>query len=163
MYLSEADIVLGVDNVQKTLARFYKLVNKNPTLGLIPTLLFHSSDLSTPYFDQVQSLSVLEFSIPIIPIDSLDQISQILERFKVSTRLKNPLKTERLSGLQVEKEMLLALINLPNVTEKSARSLLNRFGSVRGVAGAREEELAAVIGTNQARGLYNFLNRKNTI
>ena len=163
MYLGEADIVLGVDNVQKMLARFYKLVNNNPTLGLIPTLLFHSSDLSQPYFDQVQSLSVLEFSIPIIPIDSLDQIPQILERFKVSTRLKNPLKTDKLSGLQVEKEMLLALINLPNVKEKSARSLLTRFGSVRGVAGASEAELAAVIGTNQARGLYSLINRKNTI
>ena len=93
---------------------------------------------------------MLEFGIPIIPIDNLEQISQILERFKVSTRLKNPLKVERLTGLKVEKEMLLALINLP-------------FGSVRSVAGAREEELATVIGANNARGLIAFLNRKNTV
>ena len=145
------------------LARFYKLVNKNPAQALIPSLLYHCSDLTSPYFDQIQSLCVLEFGIPIIPIDNLEQISQILERFKVSTRLKNPLKVERLTGLKVEKEMLLALINLPSVGEKSARSLLNRFGSVRSVAGAREEELATVIGANNARGLIAFLNRKNTV
>ena len=100
-------------------------------------------------------------------IDNLSflQIPQILERFKVSTRLRNPWKSEgRAVRPNTDKEMLLALMNMtPGLQEKSARALLDRFRDVRGVAGASEAELAQAVGPRLARGLHNFLTRKNTV
>jgi len=161
--LSESDIAQGEEYIRKKLARLYKFANKNPGKCLQPAAIYHTTELTNPYFYRIQILCVLEFSIPIIPVDRFDQIPQILERFKVATKLKNPLKLGRPAGLKSDKEMMLALINVPTLSEKSARNLLGKFGTLRAVIGAKETQLAEVIGPNSARGVYDFFHRKNTV
>lgn len=121
------------------------------------------TDLTRPYFTNLQNLCVLEFSIPLIPVDNLEQVPQLLERLKVTTRLKNPFKPDKNAVLKTDKEMVLSLINVPGVGEKHARNLLGRFGDARGVCAASEHELASVLGARAARGFHTFINRTNDV
>ncbi|WP_369345995.1 helix-hairpin-helix domain-containing protein [Asaia platycodi] len=49
---------------------------------------------------------------------------------------------------------------MPGIGSVRKRALLNRFGSVRGVRGASEEELISVAGINSeiARTIYAFFH-----
>jgi len=161
--LSETDIVMGIEEVRKKLARLYKWTVEGKNGKRQPIAIYHTTDLTRPYFYSIQNLCVLEFCIPLIPVDRLDQIPQLMESFMTASRSSNPLKVDRLPEFNIDKESLLALINVPNLDEKSARKLLEEFGCTRGVAVAREDELSQVIGPRLARGLFSFLRTKNNV
>ena len=62
-----------------------------------------------------------------------------------------------------DKNILLALMAIPNLGEKKARALLKKFGSLRGVARARAGEMEGVVGSSLAKGIEDFFRRKNTV
>jgi len=161
--LSESDIVMGVDEVRKKLARLYKWTVEGKSGERQPIAIYHSTDLTRPYFYSIQNLCVLDFSIPLIPVERLEQIPQLMESFMTSSRVSNPLRVDRIPDYNIDKESLLALMNVPNLDEKSARKLLEEFGCLRGVAVAREDELAQVVGPRLARGLHSFLRTKSSV
>eukprot|EP00088_Acartia_fossae_P036794 TRINITY_DN37991_c0_g1_i1.p1 TRINITY_DN37991_c0_g1~~TRINITY_DN37991_c0_g1_i1.p1 ORF type:complete len:133 (-),score=7.09 TRINITY_DN37991_c0_g1_i1:224-622(-) len=132
-------------------------------MARIPVVIFQLTEITRHCFQQIQSLCVLDFSISLIPVSNVEQIPQLLERFKVSSKIKNPFKIDRNPSMNVDKEMLLVLLKVPDVGEKTARTLLDKFGTVRGVASASEAELTRAVGARLARGLHNYFNRKNYI
>jgi len=162
--LDEAEILQGPEHVQRRLARLYKLAHETGSVGRLPAVIYLMTDLTRPQFSNIQSLCVLDFSIPIIPVDTLDQVPQLLERFKVTTRIKkNPFKTDKNLELKTDNEMVLTLLRIPGISEKQARNLLVRFGDVRSVFAASEAELATVLGPRAARGFYASINRQNKV
>lgn len=73
LFLSEADVGLGLDHIQLRLARLYKQANRNRKQPLHPVVIFHRSELTQPYLVQVQSLAVLDFTIPLVPVTTTEQ------------------------------------------------------------------------------------------
>jgi len=162
-FLSEAEIVMGVDHVRRKLARLYKLACQNIRSDLTAAAIYHRTDMTKPSYYQLQKLCVVDMGISMIPLDKITQIPQLLERFKVSIKLKNKFKLSRPVALNRNKESMLALMGVPGINEKQARSLLEKFGSVRDVLKQSPRSLETVVGQRTAQGLLNFYNRDNTL
>ena len=81
----------------------------------------------------------------------------------VSRQAKNPFRVEKKKMENSDKNILLALMAIPNLGEKKARALLKKFGSLRGVARARVGEMEEVVGSSLAKGIEDFFRRKNTV
>lgn len=61
-------------------------------------------------------------------------------------------------GRRRKRTLATELINVPGIGPGRARTLLNRFGSVRGVQGATMEELQVAIGPRLGRHLWQHLH-----
>ena len=147
------------------LIRIYKLSHQNqrapPLHGVI---LFHVTEITQPFLASVQSLCVLDFSMAFVPLYSQDSLPQLLISMKDASKTKNPFKTERSTGTRcANKDVLIVLMAIPGVGEKHARRLLEKFGSLRGIAAASQAELSPAVGDRLASGVANFLDRRNTV
>eukprot|EP00088_Acartia_fossae_P032105 TRINITY_DN3290_c0_g1_i3.p1 TRINITY_DN3290_c0_g1~~TRINITY_DN3290_c0_g1_i3.p1 ORF type:complete len:253 (-),score=58.38 TRINITY_DN3290_c0_g1_i3:258-1016(-) len=167
--LSEAEVLCNNDenqNIRRKFARIYKLSHQNaraqPLHGVI---LFHFTEITEPFFQSVQSLCVLDFSMTFIPLNSYESLPPLLSTLKDSTKTKNPFKMDRASTAArcTNKDVLIVLMAIPGVGEKQARKLLEKFGSLRDIAAASQAELSSVVGDRLASGVADFLDRKNTV
>merc|ERR1719508_80788 len=165
MLLSEADIIREEKFLLQKMKQLYKqkqdLVKKQNVAAVI---VFAKTPLTEQYLSKVEQLAVLEFSIPVIPLNDVnEEIGQVLEQLgTVSRQAKNPFRVEKKKMENLDKNILLALMAIPNLGEKKARALLKKFGSLRGVARARAGEMEEVVGSGLAKGIEDFFRRKNT-
>lgn len=94
------------------------------------------------------SLAV-DFGIPIIPTRSPEDTAAMIYRLAVREMEKGvmdaPLRTEK-KPLSLQEQQIFIIESLPNVGPVTARKLLDKFGSVKGVINAPTEELTQVEG-----------------
>lgn len=94
------------------------------------------------------SLAV-DFGIPIIPTHSPEDTAAMIYRLAVREQEKNakdiPLRTEK-KPLGLEEQQIFIIESLPNVGPVTARKLLEKFGSVKGVINASKDDLISVEG-----------------
>jgi len=166
MLWGEAEIIRGEDFLKEKLKKLYK--QKDDSIRQTAVIIFSKSDLTSQYLQEIEQLSVIEFGIPIVPLVKVEEeIGQLMQQFEIVCRkTKNPFRVdqnEKKKMDNIQNNILLALVKIPNLSEKKARELLKRFGSLKGVARAKQYELAEVLGTNMARGVADFFKRKNTV
>jgi len=166
--LTESDISENTDSnetIRIKFARLYKLANKNPRNCLLPMIIYHLTEETQPSFFKIQTLSVMDFSMTLIPLNSMELVPAFLDRIKVASRVANPFRIDRNSvesKVPTTKDQLLFLMKSPGLKEVLARKLLEKFGSVRGVILASQSELSIVLGDKVSNTFYNFINKSNT-
>merc|ERR1719186_306873 len=146
MLLSEADIIREEKFLLQKMKQLYKqkqeLVKKK---NVVAVIVFAKTPLTEQYLSK--------------------EIGQVLEQLgTVSRQESNPFEgdLEKKKMENSDKNILLALMAIPNLGEKKARALLKKFGSLRGVARARAGEMEEVVGSGLAKGIEDFFRRKNT-
>jgi len=161
--LTEEEILENNDEnliIRNKMARIYKLFIKNKFRAI---LVYHLTEVTQPYFQKIQSLSMIDFSMAMIPMSDLVQVGELLDRCKVASRANNIFKTNRKTMVEhSNKDILLCFLNIPGVRESQARKLTSRFGSLAGLALATKEELASVVGDKLATTISLFLDRKSS-
>lgn len=94
------------------------------------------------------SLAV-DFGIPIIPTRSPEDTAAMIYRLAVREMEKGPmdapLRTEK-KPLSLQEQQIFIIESLPNVGPVTARKLLEKFGTVKGVINAPKDELTQVEG-----------------
>ena len=98
-------------------------------------------------------------------------ILQIIDVSNPSKRRKNPFKfgvppqnkteSKKKSTLTItntEQQTIKTLCTIPNLGEKKAKQLLQRFGSIYEISNQSAETMAKVVGVSTATSVYNFLN-----
>lgn len=97
------------------------------------------------------SLAV-DFSIPIIPTRSPEDTASMIYRLAVREQEKGvreiPLRTEK-KPLSLQEQQIFIVESLPNVGPVTARKLLEKFGTVKGVFNASKEDLTKVEGVGK--------------
>merc|ERR1719186_433119 len=85
----------------------------------------------------------------------LSEADIIREEKFLLQKMKHPFRVdlEKKKMENSDKNILLALMAIPNLGEKKARALLKKFGSLRGVARARAGEMEEVVGSGLAKGI----------
>lgn len=168
MVLAEADIVREENFLIEKIKKLYKQKEEqNKKHNFAAVIIFSKTAMTEQYLGRIEQLSVLEFSIPVIPLADINQeIGQVLQQLgNVSRQTKNPFRVdpEKKKMENSDKNILLALLEIPNLGEKNARALLNKFGSIRGVARARAGEMEHLVGAGLAKGIEDYFRRKNTV
>jgi len=160
MLWTEAEIVREEAYLTEKLKKFYK--QKKDRAAVV---VFAKTPLTSQYLPRLEQLATLDYTLPVVPLANLkEELGQLLQQFEsVSRKQKNPFRVEQTRLENVHKNLLLAVMALPGVREDTARKLLGRFGSIRGVARAKRYELAEVVGENLSRGIDDFFRRKNTV
>lgn len=94
------------------------------------------------------SLAV-DFGIPIIPTRSPEDTAAMIYRLAIREYEKGsrelPLRTER-KPVSLQEQQIFIIESLPNVGPVTARKLLEKFGTVKGVINAPNDELTEVEG-----------------
>jgi len=161
--LTEEEILENNDEnliIRNKMARIYKLVNKYSRNSFRAMLVYHHTPVTQPFFNKIQSLSMIDFSMAMIPMSDLLQVPDLLDRCKVASRAKNIFKVNRsIPARHSNKDVLICLLGLPGVKEAQARKLASKFGSVRSLALASKQEIASVVGEKVASAISMFLDR----
>lgn len=91
----------------------------------------------------------IDYSIPIIPTRSPEDTAAMIYRLAMRELEKGsmdaPLRTEK-KPLSLQEQQIFIIESLPNVGPVTARKLLEKFGSVKGVINAEKDELTQVEG-----------------
>ena len=91
----------------------------------------------------------IDYSIPIIPTRSPEDTAAMIYRLAIRELEKGPmdapLRTEK-KPLSLQEQQIFIIESLPNVGPVTARKLLEKFGSVKGVINAQKDELTQVEG-----------------
>ena len=91
----------------------------------------------------------IDYSIPIIPTRSPEDTAAMICRLAMRELEKGsmdaPLRTEK-KPLSLQEQQIFIIESLPNVGPVTARKLLEKFGSVKGVINAEKDELTQVEG-----------------
>merc|ERR1719186_902692 len=117
MLLSEADIIREEKFLLQKMKQLYKqkqeLVKKQNVAAVI---VFAKTPLTEKHLSKVEQLAGLEFSIPVIPLNDVnEEIGQVLEQLgTVSRQEKNPFE-EKNKMENSDKNLLLALMAIPNL------------------------------------------------
>ncbi len=110
------------------------------------------------------STVALEFKIPIIPTSNATHTAKLL--ISLSTRkelTKGPFLKKIKKSNNIEKQQLSILCSLPGVGEKSAKRMLEKFGTPLDVLCASVNELAKTpgLGESKAKKIKKMLQNKN--
>ncbi len=94
------------------------------------------------------SLAV-DYSIPIIPTRSSEDTAAMIYRLAIRELEKGPMyvpvRTDK-KPLSLQEQQIFIIESLPNVGPVTARKLLEKFGTVKGVINAPKDELTQVEG-----------------
>ena len=166
MVLTEADIVREEKFVIEKIKKLYKQKEEQvKKQNVAAVIIFSKTPITEQYLQRIEQISVLEFSIPLVPLSDMnEEIGQVLQQLgNVSRQTKNPFRVdpEKKKMESSDKNILLALFAIPNLGEKKARALLNKFKSIRGIARARASEMEDVVGVGLAKGIEDFFRQKN--
>jgi len=161
LYLTEADIVSGTEDLARKLSQLGELCHCNTKISI--TWLYLLSELTGQYFQEFQQKIVVETSNTIIPISSQDQVGQVLQQLQLASHRANPFKSSKKvinRSHRLHKDILHAVIKLPGMGEKKSRNLLEKFDSIQKISVGSQQELSGVLGANLARGVADFFDTK---
>jgi len=164
IYLSEGDIICGVDSLLGKVKKLKKLVS--PSGRLTIGVIFLRTEISSQYFETFQNILVLENSFVILPITNQEQVAQVIHQMFVAETHRNPFLAQskpQNSSTRLHKDLLHAVCKIPGMGEKRSRTLLQKLDSIRKIARARQPELTPILGPNLARGVEDFFRKRNTI
>ena len=100
-------------------------------------------------------------------------IHQLIDISNPSKRRKNPFKfgvtpqnkienkkktSPYFSITNTEQQTIKTLCTIPNLGEKKAKLLLQKYGSIYEISNQPAETMAKVVGVSTATSVYNFLN-----
>ena len=127
-----------------------------------------------PDFNNVQKFCVIELSLPFIPIpENINRhipqvILQLIDVSNPTKRRKNPFKfgvvpknkkDVKKPGIIVEStemHVCKTLQTIPGISEKKAKLLIEKFGSIYDISDQSVETIAKVVGVSTATSIYNF-------
>jgi ERCC4-type nuclease len=112
--------------------------------------------------DALSSL-LAEYHIPVLPTKNAAETSaQIISLYRQELAKKEGAKKGVQTTLDVPSRQRFLVQGLPNVSATLAQRLLERFGSVKGIADANVEELMKVEGIGKviAEGIHTVLRKR---
>lgn len=138
-----------------------KLHNSTPNISIQALVDYSNKEL----FKMIQEFAVIELKIQVIPVESLNEMVQYLERSFVTELYdenKNPFANRNMfSNFDESKssEILLNLIKMmPKVGDKAAHALIKAFKNLKSLSNATFVELSKHIGSTNARVVYDYLH-----
>jgi len=163
IYLTEGDIVCGVESLGMKFEKLRKM--KSGTNRLVVGCIFLRTEISSQYFETFQRRIVLDCSFVMLPVTTQEQVPQVIHQMFVAETQKNPflLPKQPSASSRLDKDLLLAVCKIPGMGEKRSRTLLQKTGSIRKIARARNPELTPILGPNLARGVEDFFRKRNII
>lgn len=172
LILTNTDYAAGTSIYKRRLARFYRA-----KIAPDSVVICARSPDSINYFNDVQNFCVIELGLPFIPItENLNHqitqvILQLIDISNPSKRRKNPFKfgvtpqnkteSKKKSTLTItstEQQTIKTLCTIPNLGEKKAKQLLQKFGSIYEISNQSAETMSKVVGVTTATSVYDFLN-----
>ncbi|XP_002731972.1 Fanconi anemia core complex-associated protein 24-like [Saccoglossus kowalevskii] len=154
VYVSENEMVAGSGYKRKIV----KLRKANCMKGIV---LAEKTNISQQYFAALQKFVVLDLGMILLYVTSqIEASSLLMEMVNEVNRLHpNPFRSRKQS-VPVDQAVLTSVQLIPKVGEVKARALLEKFGSIKGIATASTEEIANIIGRANAEHVKMFLDYK---
>jgi ERCC4-type nuclease len=113
-------------------------------------------------YDALSAL-LSEYHMPVLPTGNADETASAIQSlFRQEIAKQSKEKKGVQTTLDVASRQMFLVQGLPNVSATLAQRLLERFGSVKGIADANVEELMKVDGIGRviAEGIHTVLRRK---
>jgi len=158
LYLPEADYV-GFGGQKgpwrSRLANFYGQARPLSSLGAV---VVQRTPTAAQAFLDVQEFAVIELGLPVIPVTGQNQLPQLLIELIGVKKRPNPFcfgskAFEAPSPEEADATLVKVLSSLPGVGDLTARQLLSKFGSLKAIFEASEDELSTAVGPAQAKSL----------
>ncbi|XP_063951008.1 Fanconi anemia core complex-associated protein 24-like [Lytechinus pictus] len=154
VYVSETDLVAGV-GYRRRLAKLRK-VNK-----LKGVVIAEKTPMTEQYFLDLQKFVVLELGMVLQPISSQTEAAGLLAQMVLEEQKPhaNPFRLKR-RPQSLDSSLLATVQLIPKLGSVKARALLHKFGSIKNIAQASQQDLAAIVGVSHAKHIRNFLTHK---
>jgi len=168
LYLAEGDAICDPQvTLKPKLDKLKRIANdRKAQVTLRVLVVFLKTSLSSQYMLDAQSLVLLEYeNASFVPVTSPEQLGQLVQQLgRADNKRSNPFNSfKKEAPSEVQRDILLAVCQIPGVGEVKARKLLGNFGGIRKIGRARQQDLKSTLGNNLARGVEDFFNKKNTI
>ncbi|XP_077983503.1 Fanconi anemia core complex-associated protein 24-like [Glandiceps talaboti] len=156
IYVSENDMVAGTNYRRKLV----KLRKANSMKGIV---LVEKTPVSQQYFSALQKFVVLELGMVLLFVTSQAEAGSLLVQMVKgeNSATPNPFKVKRRAP-PLDKTVLSTMQLVPKLGGVKVRALLDKFGSIRSIVQATEEELAEVIGKSNAKHVKAFFEHKTS-
>jgi len=159
--ITEADYIGDCKSFKLSLAKFYKSY-KNFTAVVVCV----RTEASITDFGPVQTFCVIELGLPLIPVNTLDQIPQLVIQLTLTEPARkkvNPFKFGLPKGHQVpstDQNLIKILQTVPGLGDKKARLLLENLPSLQLIIKADQDKLKKILGPGSANAVWNFFHHE---
>ncbi len=142
--LTESEVLMGAAQVARLVEPLCDFQN-----GIV---CFLYSERNETARQELQLHLLLTLGLKSLPVASLDQAAELAERQRKSGGAKEQPVAEA-------SDASVALMNIPSVSKKRAAILLDRFGSVKKIALASEQDLVAAVGKVAGASVHKFFTK----
>jgi len=162
--VSEADYIGDCKSFKRFVAKFYKSYKNSPVV-----IICIRSEAVLSDYSAVQTFCVVELGLPLIPIDNLDQIPQLLTQLILTEpgrKKVNPFKFGLPKDQQVsstDKNLIKILQKVPGLGDKKSRHLLEHLPSFQLIVQADQEKLKTILGPGSANAVWNYFHHEPNV
>ena len=154
--ITEPEYVGNCNLYRRRLAKFFS----SKTAADLIVICVRSQQTPLEDFTAVQTFAVIELGLAFIPVsDNLERhLPQLIVQLICVQKRKNPFKlgvkpTTKPGPLG---EVLTTLQAIPGLGEKKGRILLEKFGSIKAISQASNQELSKAVGPTSAQSVSSF-------
>jgi ERCC4-type nuclease len=134
-----------------------KTFDKLSKSSVVGVVLVECTPSSQPFFGDLQTLLVFDYSLKVVPVESVEEAAHMIVQLAKKSQSSNPFVSTK--PLPPPDPLVLQTVQmLPRTGSTNAKNLLNKFGSIQGIACATEQELSEVTGKANAHALSKFLS-----
>jgi hypothetical protein len=104
----------------------------------VGVVLVECTPSSQPFFGDLQTLLVFDYSLKVVPVESVEEAAHMIVQLAKKSQSSNPFVSTK--PLPPPDPLVLQTVQmLPRTGSTNAKNLLNKFGSIQGIACATEQ------------------------